>query len=123
MWDDPACFHACRVRALYPLSDQATLPELLDLCADRGLPVLRADFQTPGFFFYCPDHGPVIFLAHGATAEVLAHELFHYLTTDNILSGVVYSYFDEGCSAEKAAQDFACLLTGTVAERHQRGLL
>jgi hypothetical protein len=122
MWDDPALFHARRVRALYPLSDQATLPELLDLCADRCLPVLRGDFQTPGFFFYCPDHGPVIFLAHRASAEVLAHEVFHYLTADNILTGVVYSYFDEGCSVEKAARDFACLLTGTEEEQRARGL-
>ncbi len=123
MWDHPAFYHARRMRVVYSLSAQATLPELLAVCADRGIPVIRGPLKTPGLYVNSPKTGPLILLAYRVRPWVLAHELFHALMTDACDHGVVYHYYEEGGDVEQAAQDFACLLCGTDEERRARRLV
>jgi hypothetical protein len=86
--EDSAAYLARRIRAEHHLSDRATEAELLRVCEQRGVTVIRRPLLHPGY--YCDWPHPLIVVRPDAPPRVTAHELFHHLIADNARHGVDY---------------------------------
>jgi hypothetical protein len=99
---DPGRYFAERLRRLHPLSQPPTQAELESVCSERGVPIVPVPgLQVPGVYVNWPL--PAIFLQPGAAPRVLAHELFHHITSENLQHGIVCCYPDGDPDAEEEA--------------------
>ena len=109
--EQPARYLAARIRAEHPLSTPAATEELLAVCEQRGVIVIRsAEIHGSGYYSV---HDQAIVLHWDAPAWVLAHELYHHLVADNEEHEIIYTFPDFGDGDdEEQAELFAWLLCG-----------
>jgi hypothetical protein len=113
MAEDPAAYLALRVRTEHSLDGPASTSDLIQVCSQRGCPVVRAPSLGDQGYYLASPQGSWIVLRQDAGPRVLAHELFHHLVTDNADYGVFYTLpdFSLGCE-EEGANRFAWLMCG-----------
>jgi len=119
MSNDPAYYHAARLREAFPLSPRATMRELLRVCRQQGIAVeWDPEIDKEGWSVNHPR--PLIVLKRQRCPWVLAHEIFHALIGEALEYGIVFPFSDYADDdVERAAERFACLLCGTFQERAQ----